>query len=111
MNVPTTGLTVGIDGKIEPSAIERPSMPAHPQLGIDHGEIVVRGSHAAGAGRVVDGVVHGAAVLAQRLVALDRRAGRDLALDPVGERPGRGHLAGDLEAVDDRLLVVAVARR
>ena len=51
MNVPTTGFTVGIDGKIEPSAIDRPSMPRTRRSG----STTARSSSAAPIRHVPDG--------------------------------------------------------
>src|SRR5699024_4493833 len=80
---------------------------AHAQARVDDGAVVVRGSHAAGAGRVVDGVGGAAAVLGQLRVGLHLRTGRDLTLEPALGRCGGGDLGGDLEPVGDGLLVVA----
>ena len=49
MNVATIGLTVGMVGKIDPSAIGQSLDAAHPQLRVDDRHVVVRGAHLAGA--------------------------------------------------------------
>ena len=86
-------------------------MPRTLQVGADDGEVVVRRAHPAGARRVVDGVMDGAAVRGQVVVARDVGPGATSRSIQSANGAGRGHLAGDLEPVDDRLLVVAVLVR
>ena len=111
MNVATTGLTVGMLGKIAAVDDRQTFDSADAELRVDDRQVVVCSAHPACAGRVVDGVVNRAAVRRQLVVRGQRVTGCDLALDPVGERPLGCDLASDLHAVDDRLLVVARPRR
>ena len=100
-------LPPGMTGKTEASTTRRPSMPAHPQLGVEHR---VGAAHAAGARRVVEQLEVAADEVLDVGVVAHARARVDLAPGGGLQRLGVDELPRELDAGDERREVLRLGQ-